>query len=173
MLGAQTFQPSIPTRAAQLQAISNTSPFRAIRSEILKTIGVSLSLAIDRTFKFGCKKEKIMKRTLGISALLCSFLLMWSPSGVKASGGTETIKVTKCFFMPGASASLIKASSTNSAAHLYAYLPNGEFWGEVQNGGGGKYGGSVMGYIPNDPINVTIKSSSGAEITVPTTPFQL
>ena len=114
-----------------------------------------------------------MKQAIGIIALFCSFLLLLSPSGVKANGGSETIKVTKCFFDRGASAGLIKASSTNTAAHLYAYLPNGEFWGEVQNGGGGRYGGTVMHYLPNDPINVTIKSSAGAETTVPTTPFQL
>ena len=114
-----------------------------------------------------------MKKVIDFSALLCGFLLLLPPSGVKASGGGETIKVSKCYYMPGASASLIKASSTNISAHLYAYLPNGDFWGEVQNGVGSKYGGTVMRYIPNDPINVTIISSAGAIIAVPTTPFQL
>ena len=108
---------------------------------------------------------------LGCIALISAMTL--TPAGVKASGGSEAIKVTKCYYMTGASASLIKASSSSASAHLYAYLPNGEFWGEVQNGGGSRYGGTVMRYIPNDPITVTITSSEGAAVTVPTTPFQL
>jgi hypothetical protein len=41
----------------------------------------------------------------------------------------------------------------------------------VQNGGGSRYGGTVMPYQVSDPIVVTIRSSSGGSIDVPTTPF--
>ena len=68
---------------------------------------------------------------------------------------------------------LIKAASSDPTARLYAVLPNGDYLGEVQNGGGSRYGGTVMGYIPYDPGTMTIKSSSGGIITVPTTPFQI
>ena len=68
---------------------------------------------------------------------------------------------------------LIKASSSDPAAHLYAYRPDGTYQGEVQNGGGSRYGGTVMGYIPYNPVTMTIKSSSGGSIIVPTAPFQI
>jgi hypothetical protein len=42
----------------------------------------------------------------------------------------------------------------------------------LQNGGGSRYGGTVMPYQPYDPISVTIKSSAGGSVTVPTTGFQ-
>jgi hypothetical protein len=68
---------------------------------------------------------------------------------------------------------LIKAASSDTAAHLYAYRPDGTYQGEVQNGGGSRYGGAVMGYIPYDPLTMKLKSSLGGSVTVPTTPFQL
>ena len=68
---------------------------------------------------------------------------------------------------------LIKGASSDSSAHLYAYRPDGTYIGEVQNGGGGRYGGTVMPWHPYDPIYVTIISTSGGSITVPTTPFQI
>jgi len=68
---------------------------------------------------------------------------------------------------------LIKAGSSDSSARLFAYPPSGYNLGEVQNGGGSRYGGTVMPYYPTDPVFVTIISSSGGSITVPTTPFQL
>ena len=95
-------------------------------------------------------------------------------SGGSSSGGTavktDTIKVSKCYCNAGGEM-LIKASSSDPTAHLYAYFPDGTFLGEVQNGGGGRYGGTVMPYVPFDPLLITIKSSSGGKITVPTTPF--
>jgi hypothetical protein len=89
------------------------------------------------------------------------------------SGGVDTIKVSKCYYDAPTGQMLIKASSSDSTAHLYAYLPSGQYLGEVQNGGGGQYGGTVMGYVGADPGSITINSSSGGTITVPTTPFQI
>ena len=99
-----------------------------------------------------------------------------STAVAKGSGQVETITVSKCFTNATATSGgqmLIKASSTNSGAQLLAYRPDGSLIGEVQNGGGGRYGGTVMPYQPYDPINVTIISSTGGSVTVPTTPFQL
>jgi hypothetical protein len=121
-----------------------------------------------------------------LMALLIAFTVGISPSLVTASGsnsgggtgggGTTTkvdsIKVSKCFYDVPTGQMLIKASSSDVTAHLYAYRPDGTFQGEVQNGGGSRYGGTVMGYIPYNPGTMTIKSSSGGSIIVPTTPFQ-
>ena len=66
---------------------------------------------------------------------------------------------------------LIKAKSTSSGARLFARRPDGSLIGEVQNGGGSRYGGTVMAYQPYDPVTVTFRSSSGGSTTAPTTPF--
>ncbi len=118
-----------------------------------------------------------MKRILSFVALFCGLVLLLAPLSVRASGGSsgnvEKINVSKCFYDVPTGQMLIKASSSDSTAHLYAYLPSGAYLGEVQNGGGSRYGGTVMGYQPQNPLSVTIKSSSGGSITVPTTPFIL
>ena len=97
-------------------------------------------------------------------------------SGGSGGGGTTTkvdsIKVSKCYYSAGGQM-LIKASSSNPTARLFAYRPDGTYQGEVQNGGGSRYGGTVMGWIPYDPGYMTIKSSSGGSIDAPTTPFQI
>jgi hypothetical protein len=109
--------------------------------------------------------------TLGIVPCLSSAS---GGSGSGGSGGSvETIKVSKCYYDPPTGAMLIKASSSDTTARLFAYLPSGAYLGEVQNGGGSRYGGTVMPYVPVDPGSVTIQSSSGGTITVPTTPFQI
>jgi len=89
------------------------------------------------------------------------------------SGGTETIKVVKCEYAVnvGYVELLIHASSSDAKAHLYAYLPSGSYLGEVQNGSGGRYGGTVFLSF-SVPETITIKSSSGAVVTAPCTPFQ-
>jgi hypothetical protein len=96
-------------------------------------------------------------------------------SGGSGSGGTtvkvDSIKVSKCYY--GFGEMLIKASSSDPTARLFAFAPSGYNLGEVQNGGGSRYGGTVMPYYPTDPVLVTIISSSGGSIVVPTTPFQL
>ncbi len=89
---------------------------------------------------------------------------------------TDTIKVTKCFTNATATAGgemLIKAASSQSAARLSAYRPDGSLIGDVQNGGGSRYGGTVMPLQAADPVSVTIRSTAGGSVTVPTTPFQV
>ena len=87
----------------------------------------------------------------------------------------DAVRVTKCYTNATASGGgqlLIKAGSSDRAARLSAYRPDGSLIGQVQNGGGDRYGGTVMPYQPYDPVTVTIRSSAGGSITVPTTPFQ-
>ena len=50
---------------------------------------------------------------------------------------------------------------------------SGTYAGEVQNGGGSRYGGTVMPYIPYDPGYMTLKSTSDGTLNAPTTPFQI
>ena len=86
----------------------------------------------------------------------------------------DTIKVTKCFTNATDTSGgemLLKAASSDPTARLFAYRPDGSLIGEVQNGGGSRYGGTVMPYVPTDPVTMTIVSSSGGSTTVPTTPF--
>jgi hypothetical protein len=88
----------------------------------------------------------------------------------------DTIKVSKCYTnatATGFGEMLIKAASSDPTATLTAYRPDGTVIGNVQNGGGSRYGGTVMPFQPYDPGTVTILSSSGGSVTVPTTPFQL
>jgi hypothetical protein len=104
---------------------------------------------------------------------LPSQALHTAASGGGGGGGVkvDSIKVSKCYC--NGSEMLIKAASSDPAARLFAYRPDGTYQGEVQNGGGSRYGGTVMGFVPFDPGSMTIKSSSGGSVTVPTTPFQL
>lgn len=104
-------------------------------------------------------------------------------SGGSGSGGggggvkVDDIKVSKCYTNATATSGgqmLIKAASSDVSATLTAYRgDNGALIGSVQNGGGSRYGGTVMPYQPSDPGTVKIRSSSGGSITVPTTPFQI
>jgi len=122
-----------------------------------------------------------------VATLLVALTLGLLPTTTFASGGSgsggggsvkvDSIKVSKCYcnaiVTAGGGEMLIKASSSDATAHLYAYRPDGSYIGEVQNGGGSRYGGTVMPWQPYDPGTVTIISSSGGSITVPTTPFQI
>ena len=101
-------------------------------------------------------------------------------SGTSGGGGggvkVDDIRVSKCYTNATATSGgemLIKASSSDPTARLFAYRPDGTLQGEVQNGGGSRYGGTVMGFVPYDPGSMIIRSSSGGSITVPTTPFQI
>jgi hypothetical protein len=88
----------------------------------------------------------------------------------------DSIKVTKAYTnaTPDSGGEmLIKASSSDTSARLFAYRPDGSYIGEVQNGGGSRYGGTVMPYQFTYSPTITIQSSSGGSITVPTTPFQI
>ena len=123
---------------------------------------------------------------LAVAAMLfTAFAISLLPASAYASGGggsgggvkVDSLKVSKCYcnatIVAGGGEMLIKASSSDVTAHLYAYRPDGSYIGEVQNGGGSRYGGTVMPWQPYDPGTVTIISSSGGSITVPTTPFQI
>jgi len=103
-----------------------------------------------------------------------------SGGGASTGGGgvttpkVDTIKVSKCFTNATDSTGgemLLKAASSDPTARLFAYRPDGSLIGEVQNGGGSRYGGTVMAYQPYDPVTVTFRSSSGGSTTAPTTPF--
>lgn len=103
--------------------------------------------------------------------------LLVHPVAVDASGGGggskfDTIKVSKCYYQAGATAMLIKASSSDPTARLFAFLPDGEYLGEVQNGGGSRYGGTVLIYYGPDPGYIHILSTSGGSTDALTTPFQ-
>jgi hypothetical protein len=114
-----------------------------------------------------------------LMTLLVAFSLMPSVafasggSGTSGGGGTtikvDTIKVSKCYYAIGGQM-LIKASSSDPTARLFAYTPFGTYLGEVQNGGGSRYGGTGFPFVGLDPVEVTILSTSGGSITVPTTP---
>jgi len=97
------------------------------------------------------------------------------PSGGSGSA-VDVVQVSKCYTNATKTTGgelLIKASSSDPNATLLAYRPDGTLIGEVQNGGGSRYGGSVMPYQKSDPGTVTVRSSSGGSSTVPTGPFQL
>lgn len=86
----------------------------------------------------------------------------------------DVIRVTKCYTNATATAGgqmLIKAQSSDKSARLFAYRPDGTLIGELQNGGGNRYGGTVVPYEKTDPVEVTVRSSAGGSISVPTTPF--
>jgi len=128
-------------------------------------------------------------RSARLGAVVVSLALALAAAGVGAvstapsafaSGGagqvkapaTDSIKVTKCYTNSGGQM-LIKAASSDASARLFAYRPDGTLIGEVQNGGGSRYGGTVMPWQPYDPVRVTIRSTSGGSVTMATTPFQI
>lgn len=131
---------------------------------------------------------KTKMRTLMNAILMTAMIVgisITQPTTASASGGSggsgggstsnvDSIKVNKCYYAPTGSyvELLLQAVSSDSTAHIYAYLPDGKLLGEVQNGGGGRYGGTVFGsfYIP---ATITFISSSGGSITVATAPIQL
>ena len=119
-----------------------------------------------------------------MTAVLLALAICATPVSVKASGGgggggggttakVDSIKVTKCFYMPGATGMLVKAASSDVSARLFAYLPDGTYLGELQNGGGSRYGGTVLIAPSYDPGYVVVVSSSGGTTAAPTTPFQI
>ena len=120
-----------------------------------------------------------------VMTILLAFSVTMMPALTFASGGSssgggggggirvDSIKVSKCYYDAPTGEMLIKASSSDTTATLHAFLPSGAYIGDVQNGGGSRYGGTVMGYIGADPGYVVIVSSSGGSIAVPTTPFQI
>jgi hypothetical protein len=126
-------------------------------------------------------KKHCSRVTAGLVALLLAVGIVSYPQTARASGGSggggggvkvDSIKVSKCFYDAPTGEMLIKAASSDPTARLFAYLPSGVLLGEVQNGGGSRYGGTVMGYQAFDPVMIGIVSTSGGSTTAPTTPFQ-
>ena len=115
----------------------------------------------------------LMVFVLGLGGVTQSSFASGGGSGGGASTvKVDTIKVSKCFWGSGG-ALLIKAASSDPTARLFAYTSAGLLIGEVQNGGGSRYGGTVMGYTPVDPVMVLIVSTAGGTLIAPTTPFQI
>jgi hypothetical protein len=113
---------------------------------------------------------------LGFAVLAVGVTMILAPAHSRAGGGSkvDTIKVNKCEYAVtggGYVELLVSASSSNANAYLFAYLSDGTLLGQVQNGFGGKYGGTVLGsmFVPD---SITIVSSYGGYITVPCVPFQ-
>ena len=105
-----------------------------------------------------------------------------SASGGGGSGGggggtttsVDSIKVSKCYYFDTGSyvEMLINATSSNSSAHLSAFLPDGTYLGEMQNGGGGRYGGTVFVTL-KIPADIIIISSAGGIVDAPCVPGQI
>src|SRR5512144_1307288 len=94
-------------------------------------------------------------------ALLMTALTASARQGGGGGGGgshTDTIRVSKCYYaIVGYVELLIKANSSDPTAHLYAYLPSGAYLGELQNGGGSRYGGDTFVTLTL-PATITILS---------------
>lgn len=117
--------------------------------------------------------------TAGASTLTSTPTLDPQGAGTSAptrpGGEVDVVRVEKCWTNATSSHGgqlLVKASSSDASAHLLVYRPDGSLIGEVQNGGGGRYGGSVMPYQRFDPVSCTVRSSAGGAATAPTGPFQ-
>jgi hypothetical protein len=132
---------------------------------------------------------RLTRTQLTTMAVTASIALTGAATAYASGGGTggggttttqtpkvDSIKITKAYTnaTPDSGGEmLIKASSSDTSARLFAYRPDGSYIGEVQNGGGSRYGGTVMPYQFTYSATITIQSSSGGSITVPTTPFQI
>ena len=87
----------------------------------------------------------------------------------------DVVQIEKCWTNATSSRSgpmLIKARSSDARARLFAFLPDGTFLAELQNGGGNKYGGNVINNTPTNPGSCVVRSSAGGSATAPTAPFQ-
>lgn len=87
----------------------------------------------------------------------------------------DVVQIEKCWTNATSSQGgpmLIKARSSDAGARLFAFLPDGTFLAELQNGGGNKYGGNVINYQPSNPGRCVVRSSAGGSATAPTAPFQ-
>jgi hypothetical protein len=102
-------------------------------------------------------------------------------SGVRSGGGSiggggtttssvDKIRINKHSYDVGSHELLVSGSSSDANAHLLLYSQSGAYLGEVQNGGGGQYGGTVFVTL-SDPVTVTIRSSSGGTASIATVPF--
>ena len=113
--------------------------------------------------------------TSGAQVPLTTNVMVLPVTTLAHGSSVDSIKVTKCYTNATAGHGgqmLIKARSSDLSARLFAFRPDGSLIGEVENATSKRYGGTVFAYTPTDPIEVTIKSTSGGSITVRTTPFQ-
>lgn len=97
-----------------------------------------------------------------------------APAGRGSARAVDRVEVDTCWTTATAHAGgqlLVHARSSDHAARLRAYRPDGTLIGEVANGGGQRYGGTVFAWVASDPVSVTVRSSSGGSVTVATTPY--
>ena len=128
-----------------------------------------LALAAVTTILAACSSSTA-PAPISASARLSGGISGGSGGGGGTGTAVDVIKVIKHAWATN-STLLVSASSSDPTARLYVWLPSGVQLGEIQNGGGGKYGGTVFVSL-NDPGSLTITSSAGGSITVPTVPYQ-
>lgn len=99
-----------------------------------------------------------------------------TPAPGAAGRSTDTLTVSRCWTNATATHGgqlLIQVTSSDPAARILAYRPDGSLIGEVLNSiGVSRRDLPLMPYQQRDPAQVTLVSSSGARVTVPTTPFE-
>src|SRR5690242_19867966 len=127
------------------------------------------------------KIKSLLNAIVATAILAAGIATTIQPIAAQASGGSgggttssvDSLKVNKCYYFDTGSyvELLLQAVSSNSNAHIYAYLPDGTYLGEVQNGGGGRYGGTVFVTL-SVPSSITFVSSAGGVITAPCVPYQ-
>ncbi|WP_295694741.1 hypothetical protein [Lapillicoccus sp.] len=111
-----------------------------------------------------------------VAARPASTALPNQPSAPVTTGAqVDVVRIEKCWTTATQSHGgqlLVKASSSDPAAHLLVYRSDGSLVGEARNGGGGRYGGSVMAYQRSDPGRCIVRSSAGGTSSAPSGPFQ-
>lgn len=160
----------------RLKAIKLTNAWKAIVVVLIAGTVIAVPFVISRSHRNNQVVQPSSTNSIKTTPLSKNSNHLNNQPSTSLNQRIDTITVTKCFTNASATRGgemLIKSSSSDTSAVLTAYRPNGMLIGQVQNGGGSRYGGTVMPDQPNDPTYVTIKSSSGGIITVPTTPFQL
>ena len=109
--------------------------------------------------------------SLALTGATAAYASGGSTSGGGGGGGTtaqspkvDSLKVDKAYTNATPTSGgemLIKASSSDSSARLFAYRPDGVLIGEVQNGGGSQYGGTVRLWQSVYSASITVQSSEG------------
>ena len=108
-------------------------------------------------------------RMFGLAVGTCA-ILMASGASIAQRNRVDSIKVSKRFYVASNGTLLISAVSSDAKAHLFLRRMSGVLIGEVQNGAGGKYGGTVF-FAGKDPKTLKIESSTGGSTTFDTAPF--
>jgi hypothetical protein len=122
-------------------------------------------------------KTTTMVKSSVISALLAIGVWLggaaapaYAAGGATAGVRTDSVQVSKHFYVASNGTLLVDATSSSPAAQLYLYRPTGALMGAIRNNVGGKYGGTVF-YVGRDPGVLIIKSSLGVGAIVPTIPY--